>query len=113
MKSLLQKIKDTCEMEVDNQQGQAVERPKDGLGEKRSYWSRNKRGRIAFAELILKEMKRYKEKPVYYTITVPVSEEDAHRIVHDGDTFEWVFTTEEDENTRIRVNIVDEEEEHL
>tara|TARA_R100000951_G_C2552140_1_gene152814 strand:+ start:271 stop:567 length:297 start_codon:yes stop_codon:yes gene_type:complete len=68
------------------------------------------RGRIEFAELILKEMKQYKEKPVYYTITVPVSEEDAYRIVHDGDKFEWVFTPEEDENTRIRVNIVEEEE---
>lgn len=106
MKSLLQKIKDTCEMEIAVSEDESPEEMTDGSGD-------IFRGRIEFAELILKEMKRYKEKPVYYTITVPVSEEDAHRIVHDGDKFEWVFTTEEDENTRIRVNIVDEEEEHL
>ena len=106
MKSLLQKIKDTCEMEIAVSEDESPEEMTDGSGD-------IFRGRIEFAELILKEMKRYKEKPVYYTITVPVSEEAAHRIVHDGDKFEWVFTTEEDENTRIRVNIVDEEEEHL
>ena len=106
MKSLLQKIKETCEMEIAVSEDESPEEMTDGSGD-------IFRGRIEFAELILKEMKRYKEKPVYYTITLPISEEDAHRIVHDGDTFEWVFTTEEDENTRIRVNIVDEEEEHL
>ena len=106
MNSLLQKIKDTCEMEIAVSEDESPEEMTDGSGD-------IFRGRIEFAELILKEMKQYKEKPVYYTITVPVSEEDAHRIVHDGDKFEWVFTTEEDENTRIRVNIVEEEEEHL
>ena len=106
MKSLLQKIKDTCEMEIAVSEDESPDEMTDGSGD-------IFRGRIEFAELILKEMKQYKEKPVYYTITVPVSEEDAHRIVHDGDKFEWVFTTEEDENTRIRVNIVEEEEEHL
>ena len=102
MKSLLQKIKETCEMEIAVSEDESPEEMRDGSGD-------IFRGRIEFAELILKDMKRYKEKPDYYTITLPISEEDAHRIVHDGDKFEWVFTTAEDDNTRIKVKVVEED----
>ena len=100
MNSLLRKIKRTCEMEIAVSEDEGPEEMTDGSGD-------IFRGRIEFAEGILRIMKQYSEKPVYYNITVPVSEDDAHRIL-EGEEFSWLFTAKEDDNTRIRVRVMEE-----
>ena len=101
MNSLLRKIKRTCEMEIDVSEDEGPEEMTDGSGD-------IFRGRIEFAEGILRIMKQYSEKPVYYNITVPVSEDDAHRIL-EGEEFSWLFTAKEDDNTHIRVKMIEQE----
>lgn len=101
MNSLLQKIKYTCEMEIAVSEDEGPEEMTDGSGD-------IFRGRIEFAEEILQEMKQYSENPVYYNITVPVSEDDAHSIV-EGEEFSWLFTAKEDDNTHIRVKMIEQE----
>ena len=44
----------------------------------------------------------------YLNITVPISEQEG-RDVEDGEEFSWVFHTEEEPNTIIRVRVISQE----
>jgi hypothetical protein len=109
MKSLLQNIKDTCEIEFAVCEDEPPETVTDGIV---------RRGRLEFAKIILRQIEKAEVKPIYYNITVPVSEGDCYAI-NDGEEFSWSFCTNEDANIHIRTRIMneidwnEEEGEHL
>ena len=111
MKSLLQNIKDTCEIEIAVCEDEPPETITDGTADLC-------RGRLEFAKSILRQIEKAEVKQIYYNITVPVSEGDGDDLRH-GEEFSWSFCTKEDENIHIRTRIMneidwnEEEGEHL
>ena len=102
MKSLLQNIKDTCEIEIAVCEDEPPETITDGTADLC-------RGRLEFAKGILRQIEKAEVKPIYYNITVPVSEGDCYAI-NDGEEFSWSFCTNEDANIHIRTRIMNEVE---
>jgi len=75
VESLLQKIKDTCEMEIAVSEDESPEEMTDGSGD-------IFRGRIEFAEGVLRMMKHYKEdeRQLSFDFTIDTTDADERRL---------------------------------
>ena len=103
MNNLIHKIKNHCQKEVEENEGENhYSNLSDGTNDICE-------GRLEFAEGLLEIIKKAKTTPIYYNITIPVSEGDGDDLRH-GEEFSWSFCTKEDENIHIRTRIISEEE---